>query len=172
MINPFLATGKGFNNTVFHVVPAGDVSGDLYVGGSFTTYNDMQANQLVRLNQNGTLDLPFATATGFGNTVLRVLPVGDASGDVCRRPVRAVPVHAHWQICAPHIHWSLRPLRDFSQTCSGGSEPQLKTSNPKAQDSKKMTAAIGVFEDCASMVRVWLASGMPVFGRVSQKRTI
>ena len=82
VINPFLATGKGFTNTVFHVVPAGDASGDLYVGGSFTTYNDMQANQLVRLNQNGTLDLPFATATGFGNTVLRVLPVGDASGDV------------------------------------------------------------------------------------------
>lgn len=82
VINPFLATGKGFNNTVFHVVPAADASGDLYVGGSFTAYNDMQANQLVRLNQNGTLDLPFATATGFGNTVLRVLPVGDASGDV------------------------------------------------------------------------------------------
>jgi hypothetical protein len=42
----------------------------------------MQANQLVRLNQNGTIDLTFATATGFGNPVLRVLPVGDASGDV------------------------------------------------------------------------------------------
>ena len=82
VINPFLSTGKGFNNTVFHVVPAGDASGDLYVAGSFTTYNDMQANQLVRLNQNGTIDLTFATATGFGNPVLRVLPVGEASGDV------------------------------------------------------------------------------------------
>ena len=82
VINPFLATGNGFNNTVFHVVPAGDASGDLYVGGSFTTYNDTQANQLVRLNQNGTIDLTFATGSGFGNTVLRLLPVGDVSGDV------------------------------------------------------------------------------------------
>jgi hypothetical protein len=82
VINPFLATGTGFNNTVFHVVPAGDASGDLYVGGAFTSYNGAQANELVRLNQNGTMDLTFATGTGFGNTVLRVLPVGDGTGDV------------------------------------------------------------------------------------------
>jgi Domain of unknown function (DUF5122) beta-propeller len=82
VINPFLATGIGFNNTVFHVVPTGDGSGDLYVAGGFTSYNGAQANELIRLNQNGTIDLTFATGTGFGNTVLRVVPVGDGSGDV------------------------------------------------------------------------------------------
>jgi Domain of unknown function (DUF5122) beta-propeller len=82
VINPFLATGTGFNNTVFHVVPTGDGSGDLYVAGGFTSYNGAQANELIRLNQNGTIDLTFATGTGFGNTVLRVVPVGDGSGDV------------------------------------------------------------------------------------------
>jgi beta-propeller uncharacterized protein DUF5122 len=82
VINPFLATGAGFDNTVFHVMAAGDASGDLYVAGAFTRYNGVQANQLVRLNQNGTLDTSFSTGPGFSDTVFRVLPAGDASGDV------------------------------------------------------------------------------------------
>jgi len=36
----------------------------------------------VRLNQNGTIDLPFSTGAGFSHTVFRVVPVGDGSGDV------------------------------------------------------------------------------------------
>ena len=76
------ATGMGFNNTVSHVVPAGDGSGDLYVGGAFTSYNGLQGNEVVRLNQNGTMDLAFSTGAGFSNPVLRLAPVGDGSGDV------------------------------------------------------------------------------------------
>ncbi len=75
-------TGKGFNNTVFTVAPAGDATAKLYVGGAFTNYNGTEINDLVRLNQNGTRDFSFATGAGFNDTVFRVLPVGDASGDV------------------------------------------------------------------------------------------
>ncbi|HEU4505943.1 MAG TPA: delta-60 repeat domain-containing protein [Nitrospira sp.] len=82
LIDLSFATGAGFNNTVFHVVPVGDGSGNVYVGGAFTSYNNLQANEVVRLNQNGTMDLPFSTGTGFSNTVFRVVPVGDGSGDV------------------------------------------------------------------------------------------
>jgi Domain of unknown function (DUF5122) beta-propeller len=82
VIDLSFATGGGFNNTVFHVVPVGDGSGDIYVGGAFTSYNGLEANQVVRLNQNGTLDLAFSTGAGFSNTVFRVVPVGDGSGDV------------------------------------------------------------------------------------------
>ena len=82
LIDLSFATGAGFNNTVFHVVPVGDGSGNVYVGGAFTSYNNLQANEVVRLNQNGTIDLPFSTGTGFSNTVFRVVPVGDGSGDV------------------------------------------------------------------------------------------
>lgn len=80
--DPFLATGTGFNNSVFSLVPADDGSEDLYVGGAFTNYNGTQANNLLRLNSNGTPDLSFATATGFSNSVLRVVPVGNGSGDL------------------------------------------------------------------------------------------
>ena len=75
-------TGSGFNNTVFHVVPVGDGSGDLYVGGAFTSYNTLQANEMVRLNQNGTMDSSFSTGSGFDNTVFRIAPAGDGSNDV------------------------------------------------------------------------------------------
>ena len=75
-------TGAGFNNTVFHVVPVGDGSGDLYVGGAFNSYNGLQGNEVVRLNQNGTMDLAFSTGAGFSNTVFRIAPVADGSGDV------------------------------------------------------------------------------------------
>ena len=82
LIDLSFATGAGFNNTVFHVVPVGDGSGNVYVGGAFTSYNNLQANEVVRLNQNGTIDLPFSTGAGFSHTVFRVVPVGDGSGDV------------------------------------------------------------------------------------------
>lgn len=75
-------TGSGFNNTVFHVVPVGDGSGDLYVGGAFTSYNTLQANEMIRLNQNGTMDSSFSTGSGFDNTVFRIAPAGDGSNDV------------------------------------------------------------------------------------------
>jgi Domain of unknown function (DUF5122) beta-propeller len=75
-------TGIGFDNAVFSVVPAGDGTGKLYVGGAFTSYNGAQSNELVRLNQNGAKDLSFGTAAGFSDTVFKVVPVGDGSGDV------------------------------------------------------------------------------------------
>jgi len=79
-----LVTGTGFNNTVFSIVPAGDGTGKLYVGGAFTIYNGTQAqsNELVRLNQNGAKDFSFGTGQGLNDTVLKVVPVGDGSGDV------------------------------------------------------------------------------------------
>jgi len=63
-------------------VPAGDGTGDLYVGGAFTSYNSTPTNNLVRLNANGTVDPAFATGTGFDNTVFSVVPAGDGSGNV------------------------------------------------------------------------------------------
>ena len=78
----FFSIGVGFNNTVFHVVPTADGTGDLYVAGAFTSYNNLQANEMVRLNQNGTIDSTFSSGSGFNNTVLRVAPAQDGSSDI------------------------------------------------------------------------------------------
>src|SRR6185295_15945589 len=81
-VDQAFATGTGFNNAVFSIAPAGDGSGDLYVGGSFTNYNGTPVNDLVRLNADGTVDQAFATGTGFNNTVFSIASAGDRSGDL------------------------------------------------------------------------------------------
>jgi hypothetical protein len=81
-VDQAFAMGTGFNNAVFSIAPAGDGSGDLYVGGAFTNYNGTPANDLVRLNVDGTVDQAFATGTGFNNAVFSIAPAGDGSGDV------------------------------------------------------------------------------------------
>ena len=81
-VDQAFATGTGFTNTVRSIALAGDRSGDLYVGGSFTNYNGTPVNDLVRLNADGTVDQAFATGTGFNNAVFSIAPAGDGSGNV------------------------------------------------------------------------------------------
>ena len=81
-VDPSFTTGTGFDDTVNVIAPAGDGSGAMYVGGAFTTYNGRPANKLVRLNADGTMDQTFVTGTGFDNTVLTIVPVGDGTGNI------------------------------------------------------------------------------------------
>lgn len=68
------AAGAGFDNVVEAIVPVGDGSGDLYVGGRFTSYDGAAVFRLVRLNTDGSVDAALATGTGFDNTVDDVVP--------------------------------------------------------------------------------------------------
>jgi uncharacterized membrane protein len=81
-VDTAFATGTGFNKTVYSIVPVGDGSGDVYVGGDFITYNGRSANALVRLHADGTVDSNFVTGTGFNNTVRIIAPASDGSGDL------------------------------------------------------------------------------------------
>ena len=86
-VNPLLVSGTGFSGaglgtSVRSVVPANDGTKDVYVGGAFTTYNGITARDLVRLNENGTVDLAFATGAGFDNTVYSIALTGDGTGDL------------------------------------------------------------------------------------------
>jgi len=82
IVDRTFVTGTGFNNTVFSIALAGDGSGDLYVGGSFTSYNGTVANGLVRLHADGTVDRTFVTGTGFNNTVFSIAPARDGTGNL------------------------------------------------------------------------------------------
>src|ERR1041385_6033314 len=86
-VDPVFVTGVGFNFSVRSIAPAGDGSGNIYVGGDFTSYNGTPANDLVRLHANGTVDLTFVTGTGFTgaglNTGVRsIAPASDGSRNV------------------------------------------------------------------------------------------
>ncbi len=87
--------GSGFNGTVRDIVLAPDGTGDIYVGGSFTTYNGVTVNRMVRLNADGSIDWSFnlgdSPATvgsnfngniGFDNNVTTIEPSLDGSFDI------------------------------------------------------------------------------------------
>jgi uncharacterized delta-60 repeat protein len=59
--------GTGFNNSVKTIELQPD--GKILVGGSFTTYNGLTENRIIRLNINGTKDTSFLTGAGFNGTV-------------------------------------------------------------------------------------------------------
>src|SRR5262249_62081973 len=82
IVDRTFVTGTGFNNTVFSIALAGDGSGDLYVGGSFTSYNGTVANGLVRLHADGTVDRAFVTGRGFNNTVDSIARAAGGAGDM------------------------------------------------------------------------------------------
>jgi hypothetical protein len=49
-------TGTGFNGEVSAIAPADDGSGDVFIGGIFTSYNGTTTGSIVRLNLDGTID--------------------------------------------------------------------------------------------------------------------
>lgn len=60
-------TGTGFPGQI--TVITLDSAGKLYVGGAFTTYQDVAANRIIKLNTDGSRDTSFNITTGFGSTV-------------------------------------------------------------------------------------------------------
>ena len=75
-------SGKGFNSSPQVVVSAVDGSGDVYVGGRFSSYNGSTAHDIARLNLDGSLDPSFDTGAGIGRQVSTIIPATDGSRDV------------------------------------------------------------------------------------------
>lgn len=65
---------------LFAIVPVGDGSGRVYVGGLFNKHNQTAVNHLVRLNSNGAIDPTFVPDSP--TWVWNILPAKDGSGDL------------------------------------------------------------------------------------------
>ena len=74
--------GTGFNGRVTSIVPAADGTGDIYVGGSFSTYKGSPVSGLVRLNSNATLDTGFGGSGALVSNVESLAMQGGASTNV------------------------------------------------------------------------------------------
>lgn len=61
-------TGSGFNGKVYATYIQPD--GKIIVGGSFTTYNGINAGRLIRLNTDGSYDASFNTSIGAGTGII------------------------------------------------------------------------------------------------------
>jgi len=68
----------GYDNLVNEIVVQSD--GKIFVGGAFTTYKSTNAQQINRLNSNGTIDSSFDALTGFqGGLIESILVNTDGS---------------------------------------------------------------------------------------------
>ena len=59
---------------IYSIANTLDGSGDIYVGGSFTTYSGSSANRIVRVRSNGTINTSVSFGTGFNNSVFAIEP--------------------------------------------------------------------------------------------------
>ncbi|MFK7895291.1 MAG: hypothetical protein AB8G23_05625 [Myxococcota bacterium] len=81
-IDSAFSTGAGFDGSIETILPAADGSGDVYVGGTFTTYQGESQNRIARLNADGTLDSSFDVGTGLDGRVSDIQFAPDGSGDL------------------------------------------------------------------------------------------
>ena len=66
----FQAGLAGANNTVQKILPLS--SGQIYIGGNFTTVNGTARNRIARLNADGTLDASFASGSGTDGIIYAI----------------------------------------------------------------------------------------------------
>lgn len=75
-IDPFFTIGSGFNGDVFSIVIQAD--GKIITGGGYTSYNNISANSIARLNSDGTIDNSINSGSGLNGGILSLetLPNG------------------------------------------------------------------------------------------------
>ena len=75
--------GSGANNYIYAVSVQAD--GKIIIGGNFTSFNNINANSILRLNSNGNIDSNFVIGNGANNSIYStiILPNGKViiSGD-------------------------------------------------------------------------------------------
>jgi uncharacterized delta-60 repeat protein len=78
-IDSTFVVGDGFDDSVYAIAAATDGSGDIYVGGDFSTYKGVACNGIVRLNSDGSRDAGFVIGSGFNGTFNNVMAIAIAS---------------------------------------------------------------------------------------------
>jgi uncharacterized delta-60 repeat protein len=68
-----IGTTTSFTNSIYAVIEQPD--GKLLIGGSFTVFNGVTVNRIIRLNSDGTRDTTFSsnTGSGFTNAVFNII---------------------------------------------------------------------------------------------------
>ena len=81
-LDPAFTVGSGFDERVLSIAPARDGSGDIYVGGIFSSFQGNSRNGVVRLNSDGSNDVGFNPGSGYDSSVTRVIPASDGSNEL------------------------------------------------------------------------------------------
>jgi uncharacterized delta-60 repeat protein len=78
-IDTSFVTGTGFGAGTSVNVLNIQSDGKILVGGTFTSYNGTPANNIIRLNSDGSVDNTFITGTGFSTTVDEIVIQSDGN---------------------------------------------------------------------------------------------
>lgn len=65
--------GAGFNDDVNAIALQSD--GKMVLGGNFTLFDNVEANRIIRLNEDGTKDESFATGSGFSKEGVQIIRI-------------------------------------------------------------------------------------------------
>ncbi|WP_264535481.1 calcium-binding protein [Flavobacterium sp. N1736] len=71
--------GTGFNDDVNAMLVQSN--GKILLGGKFTSYNEIPANRIIRINEDGTLDTAFLSGSGFSGDAVQVIKT-DLAGNI------------------------------------------------------------------------------------------
>lgn len=71
--------GTGFNDDIDAIAVQED--GKIILGGSFTTYNGIIANRIIRLNEDGTIDNSLLSGSGINGGAVQTIKI-DAAGRI------------------------------------------------------------------------------------------
>jgi len=74
-LDPTFNPGNGANDAITSLALTS--GGQVYIGGSFTSYNGIQRTRLARVNSDGSLDASFNVGTGPGATIWATLLQND-----------------------------------------------------------------------------------------------
>lgn len=76
-VNEVFNIGTGFNNYTTAISETTD--GKYYIGGIYSAYNGVPRNRIIRLLNNGSIDIAFNIGTGFNNSTLSIITNFDNS---------------------------------------------------------------------------------------------
>jgi hypothetical protein len=126
--------GSGFDGSVFKILMAEDGSGDIYVCGSFTSYNGLSANGLIRLHPDGSV----ANRFGFDGNVGAIALTRTGGGEL---------YVAGW-VDESFTHFNGEPVPPLVRlTPSGALDPAFSFTAQFAPSAATASGAIAVAED-------------------------
>lgn len=67
--------GDGANTAVMSIAIQSD--GKIVIGGSFTSFDGIERNRIARLNEDGSLDITFATGSGANDQIRSIIVLND-----------------------------------------------------------------------------------------------
>ncbi len=81
-VNSVFGHGSGFDKPVFAIASANDDSEGIYVAGEFSTFDSRKRNNIVKMNNDGTLDSGFHSGSGTNGPINAIVAANDGTGDV------------------------------------------------------------------------------------------